>query len=104
MTQGKIERYHRTMKNVIKLQNYYLLWELEQEINAFVGYYNHERVHESLDNMTPADVFEGRAREIKMMRNIVKEQTFCQRKRKNMGLSPLKKDVIKPAVVRENVS
>ena len=104
MTQGKIERYHRTMKNVIKLQNYYLPWELEQEINAFVGYYNHERVHESLDNMTPADVYEGRAREIQMMRNIVKEQTLCQRKRKNMGLSPLKKDVIKPAVLRENVS
>ena len=104
MTQGKIERYHRTMKNIIKLQNYYLPWELEKEINAFVEYYNHERVHESLDNMTPADVYHGRAREIKTMRNIVKDQTLRQRRRKNLGLPPLKMDVIKPTVLRESVS
>jgi putative transposase len=36
ITQGKIERYHRTMKNVIKLQNYYLPWELEREISLLV--------------------------------------------------------------------
>ena len=104
MTQGKIERYHRTMKNIIKLQHYYLPWDLEREINSFVQYYNHERVHESLDNMTPADVYHGRARELKMMRNVVKEQTLLQRRRKNLGLPPLKKDVIKPAVLRESVS
>jgi len=104
MTQGKIERYHRTMKNIIKLQNYYLPWELEREINSFVEYYNHGRVHESLDNMTPADVYYGRAREIRMLRNIVKEQTLRQRRRKNLGLPPLKSDVIKPAVLRESVS
>jgi putative transposase len=104
MTQGKIERYHRTMKNIIKLQHYYLPWDLEREINSFVKYYNHERVHESLDNMTPADVYHGRARELKMMRNVVKEQTLLQRRRKNLGLPPLKKDVIKPAVLRESAS
>jgi transposase-like protein len=104
MTQGKIERYNRTMKNIIKLQHYYLPWDLEREINSFVQYYNHERVHESLDNMTPADVYHGRARELKMMRNIVKEQTLLQRRRKNLGLAPLKKDVIKPAMLRESVS
>ena len=104
MTQGKIERYHRTMKNIIKLQNYYLPWDLESENNSFGKYYNHECVHESLDNMTPADVYHGRARQIKMMRNIVKEQTLLQRRRKNMGLPPLKKDVIRPAVLRESVS
>lgn len=104
MTQGKIERYHRTMKNIIKLQNYYLPWDLEQEINSFVHYYNHERVHESLDNMTPADVYHGRAREIQTMRSLVKEHTLLQRKRKNLGLPPMKKDVIKPAVLRESVS
>lgn len=104
MTQGKIERYHRTMKNIIKLQNYYLPWDLERKISSFVQYYNHDLVHESLDNMTPADVYHGRAREIKMMRNIVKEQTLLQRRRKNQGLPPLKKDVIKPAVLRESVS
>ena len=104
MTQGKIERYHRTMKNIIKLQNYYLPWELEREINSFVEYYNHERVHDSLNNMTPADVYYGRAREIQTMRNMVKKQTLQQRRRKNLGLPPLKKDVIKPTRLRESVS
>lgn len=104
MTQGKIERYHRTMKNIIKLQNYYFPWELELEIKTFVEYYNHERVHESLDNMTPADVYHGRAKEIRDMRHMVKEQTLRQRRRKNLGLPTLKFDVIKPNVLRESVS
>ena len=92
------------MKNIIKLQNYYLPWELEREINSFVKYYNHERVHESLDNMTPADVYFGRAKEIQTMRDRVKKQTLQQRRRKNLGLIPLQRDVIKPAVLRESVS
>jgi len=45
MTQGKIERYHKTMKNIIKLQNYYFPWELEGEINSFVEYYNHANLY-----------------------------------------------------------
>ncbi len=49
MTQGKIERYHRSMKNVVKLDTYYFPWELEQAIAAFVAFYNNERYHESLD-------------------------------------------------------
>jgi putative transposase len=36
MTQGKIERYHRTMKNVLLLNNYWLPGELEREIARFV--------------------------------------------------------------------
>jgi putative transposase len=60
MTQGKIERYHRLMKNVGKLQTFCFPWELHHAIAEFVAYYNNERYHESLDNMTPADVyFEG---------------------------------------------
>ena len=61
-TQGKIERYHRTMKNVVKLQNYYFPGELEAEIDKFVDYYNNERYHESLDNVTPADMYNGKTR------------------------------------------
>ncbi len=44
-TQGKIERYHRTMKNVVKLQHYYFPWELEAALRDFVAYYNNERYH-----------------------------------------------------------
>jgi len=48
MTQGKIERWHRSMKNVIKLRNYNSPSELESAIAEWVEYYNHERFHESL--------------------------------------------------------
>jgi len=57
--QGKIERWHRSMKNQVLLENYYLPGELKTRINEFVNYYNHERYHESLDNLTPADVYYG---------------------------------------------
>ena len=104
MTQGKIERYHRTMKKSSRLQNYYLPWGLEQEIDLFVTYYNHERVHESLDNMTPADVYNGRHKKIQELRAMVKEQTLEQRRRKNLGLRPLRDYGIRPATLRQSVS
>ncbi len=43
MTQGKIERYHRSMKNAVTLQNFYFLWNLKKEIPRCVTYYNTER-------------------------------------------------------------
>ena len=64
MTQGKIERWHRSMKNEILLENYYLPGELESAIRRFVEYYNHERYHESLNNLTPTDVYNGRGTSI----------------------------------------
>ena len=103
MTQGKIERYHRTLKNVVNLENHYLPWQLEHRINEFVEYYNNERVHESLNNLTPADVYLGRAREIIGARDLVKEQTMRQRRRMNMGLKPLNEEIIKPSILRESV-
>jgi len=104
MTQGKIERWHRTMKNTIKLQNYYFPGELEQEIAAFVDHYNHQRVHESLDNLTPADVYHGRAKEVLTLRNELKEQTLRRRRRASLGLPPLKTEMIRPQMLRESVS
>jgi len=56
MTQGKIERYHRSMKNLILLDHYYSPSELEDQISVFVDYYNHKRYHEALENVTPADM------------------------------------------------
>jgi len=49
-TQGKIERYHRSMKNIIRLENYDSPEQLEAEIAVFVEYYNNRRYHESLNN------------------------------------------------------
>jgi transposase InsO family protein len=53
MTQGKIERWHQTLKNRILLENYYLPSDLEAQIKAFVADYNHLRYHESIGNLTP---------------------------------------------------
>jgi len=80
MTQGKIERYHRSMKNVLLLDNYYSPDDLKAEIEAFVEYYNYQRYHESLDNVTPADVYTGRKIKILEERNRIKERTLKQRK------------------------
>ncbi len=63
-TQGKIERWHRSLKNQISLENYYLPGELEEGIREFVDYYNHERYHESLNNLTPADLYYGRGQAV----------------------------------------
>ena len=68
MTQGKIERWHQTLKNRILLENYYLPGDLKAEIEAFVANYNHLRYHESIGNLTPADVYFGRGQTILMQR------------------------------------
>ena len=60
-TQGKIEG-HQTLKNRVLLENYYLPSDLEASIGAFVERYNHRRYHESLGNLTPADVYFDRHR------------------------------------------
>lgn len=84
MTQGKIERYHRSMKNIVNLQNYFLPSQLETEIASFVNYYNNQRYHESLDNLTPADVYFGRAKEVLTKRDQIKKQTLQQRRLQNL--------------------
>ena len=87
MTQGKIERYHRSLKNVVRLQNYYLPWGLEREIERFVRYYNHQRVHEALDNLTPADVYHGRGQTILDKRERTRRQTIRQRRSSYRNMS-----------------
>ena len=87
MTQGKIERWHRSMKNVIKLQNYYFPWELEQAIAEWVRYYNNDRYHESLQNVTPADVFYGKEKEILKKRNRLKEKSMALRRQNYLQMA-----------------
>ena len=90
-TQGKIERYHRTMKNVIKLDNYSSSEDLIKAIAEFVNYYNYERYHESLRNLTPADVYFGRDKQILKERSKNKEKTMKER-RKNYIIRKLELD------------
>jgi len=79
-TQGKIERYHRSMKNVVKLEHYHFPWELQAAVRDFVAYYNHRRYHESLDNCTPADVYYGRHHQVLSKRDKIKQLTLQRRK------------------------
>jgi transposase InsO family protein len=80
-TQGKIERYHRTMKNVVKLHHYYSPEELQAALEVFVNRYNNKRYHESLKNLTPADVYFGRADEVLKIRQQIKSETLKRRKK-----------------------
>ena len=61
MTQGKIERWHQTLKNRILLENYYLPGDLERRIEAFVDHYNHRATTRASAIVTPADAYFGRA-------------------------------------------
>jgi len=87
MTQGKIERYHRSMKNLILLDHYYSPSELEDQIRIFVDYYNQDRYHEALKNVTPADVYYGRDLEVLERRGQIKQKTMILRRKQNHPLS-----------------
>ena len=79
-TQGKIERWHRTLKNRILLENYYLPGDLEAQLGVFVEHYNHRRYHESLNNLTSADVYFGRGQTILLERERIKRKTIEHRR------------------------
>jgi transposase InsO family protein len=81
MTQGKIERWHLSLKSRILLENYYLPGDLERAVSDFVEHYNHHRYHESLDNLTPADVYFRRGQRIIDMRKEIKRRTIQQRRK-----------------------
>ena len=81
MTQGKIERWHRSLKNQVLLENYYLPGDLKTRIAEFVDYYNTERCHESLNNLTPEDVYSGRGQSILDRRRRIKQKTIKDRRR-----------------------
>ena len=79
-TQGKIERWHQTLKNRVLLENYYMPGDLETQIGTFVDHYNQRRYHESLGNLTPADVYFGRGMAIVNRREGIKKRTIQQRR------------------------
>lgn len=79
-TQDKIERWHQTLKNRILLENDFLPGDLEAQIKAFVRHDNHQRYHESINNVTPADVYFGRNKEILKQRKKIKRKTLEARR------------------------
>ena len=80
MRQGKIERWHQFLKNHILLEHFYMPGDLECAIAGFVNHYYHHRYHESLNNLTPADVYFGRGQTILLERERIKKKTLQTRR------------------------
>jgi putative transposase len=81
MTQGKIERWHRSMKNQVLLENDYLPGDLKARIGEFITYYNTQRYHDSLKNLTAEDVYTGRGQTVLNRRMKIKQKTNAERRR-----------------------
>jgi putative transposase len=79
-TNGKIERYHRSLKGEINQLPYDMPSELEKAIAAFIEYYNYRRYHEGLGDVTPYDVYTSRNLEIIEKRKEAKSRTLEERK------------------------
>jgi len=77
--QNSVEQ-QRNLVEVTREQNYFLPGDLEAHIEAFVEHYNHQRYHESLANVTPADAYFGRAPAIIKLRERIKRQTIEHRR------------------------
>jgi len=88
-TNGKLERYHQSIKREVNQLPYELPSQLERAITDFVDYYNYRRYHKALGNVTPADVLYGRREEILQRRKEVQIQTINRRRDYNRGLREL---------------
>jgi RNA-directed DNA polymerase len=88
-TNGKLERYHQSIKREVNQLPYELPSQLERAIADFVDYYNYRRYHKALGNVTPADVLYGRREEILERRKEVQIQTINRRRDYNRGLREL---------------
>ena len=90
-TNGKLERYHQTLKRDVNQLQYDVPSELEAAIIAFVSYYNYRRYHKALGNVTPSDVLRGRRDAILRRRKEIQAETIQRRKRYNGTLRELTK-------------
>jgi len=88
-TNGKLERYHQTIKREVNQIPYELPGQMERAIADFVDYYNFRRYHKALDDVTPADVLHGRREQILQRRKEVKAQTIQHRRDYNQTLKEL---------------
>jgi hypothetical protein len=76
---GKIKRNHLTMKNIVKLGNYFFPGALRLAVSVFVQYYNGQRYHEALNNLIPADIYFGRSKEVLSKREQIKQSALEER-------------------------
>ena len=65
-TQGKIERFHRSMKNeLLNHRTFDNIYDADKALQEWRGKYNSIRPHEALNMMCPADVYVKSKREYK---------------------------------------
>ena len=95
-TNGKLERYHRTLKCDVNQLPYEMPSDLEAAIVAFVSYYNYRRYHKALSNVTPSDVLRERRQEILRRRKEVQAQTIQRRRQHNSALRELTRPQFDP--------
>ena len=88
-TNGKLERYHQTIKREVNQILYEFPGQLEKAITDFVEYYNFRRYHKALGDVTPADVLHGMRDQILQRRKEVRAQTVQNRRDYNQGLREL---------------
>ncbi len=88
-TNGKLERYHQSIKREVNQVPYDVPGNLEVAISDFVRYYNYRRYHKALGNVTPADVLHGRREQILQERKEVQTQTLQRRKQYNQQIREL---------------
>ena len=88
-TNGKLERYHQTLKRDVNQLPYEMPSDLEAAIVAFVSYYKYRRYHKALGNVMPSDVIRGRRQEILRRRREVQAQTIQRRRQHNRALREL---------------
>ncbi len=88
-TNGKLERYHQTIKRDVNQVPYEVPSDLETAIATFVAYYNYRRYHMALGNVTPADVLNGRREQILQRRKEVQARTIERRRHYNKTLREL---------------
>ena len=86
---GKLERYHRTIKLDVNQIPYDVPGNLEDSITEFVNYYNNRRYHKALGNVAPSDVLDGHREQILQKRKEVQTQTFQRRRLDNLHLREL---------------
>ncbi len=84
-TNGKLERFHETLKARLNLLVYTSPESLRAAMADFIDFYNYRRYHEGIKNVTPADVYFGRRQEILKRREEQKQATIYRRFRYNLG-------------------
>ena len=85
---ARSSRYHRSMKNVVKLEKYYSPWELERAVARFVDDYKPSAVARSVGERDTGRVYAGRRPAILARREQITRRTLAQRKRENLHIPP----------------